>query len=130
MKFIRKIEKNMSKNTAGVIFVSAVFAVSVGRLCEYIRKPSEYSAFFPLKSKQLHLCAGADSFLSVFRISMKVKDSLNCCCSYISRAKAWHNWKMDDILFPWTDGDNEESPDICRNCTRKKNENITVKLKW
>ena len=33
MKFIRKIEKNMSKNTAGVISVSAVFAVWVGGLC-------------------------------------------------------------------------------------------------
>ena len=49
MKFIRKIEKNMSKNTAGVKSVSAVFAVAVGGLCEYIMEPSEYSAFFPSK---------------------------------------------------------------------------------
>ena len=34
MKFIRKIEKNTSKNTAGVISVSAVFAVWVGRLSD------------------------------------------------------------------------------------------------
>ena len=39
----------MSKNTAGAISVSAVFAVGGGGLCEYIMEPSEYSAFFPSK---------------------------------------------------------------------------------
>ena len=50
-KFIRKIENNMSKNTAGVISVSAVFVEWLGRLSDWIGEPSEYSAFFRQKNK-------------------------------------------------------------------------------
>ena len=52
-KFIRKIENNMSKNTAGVISVSAVFDEGVGRLCELFVEPSGSSAFLSKKNKQL-----------------------------------------------------------------------------